>query len=134
VSEMMRRAVLFVSVEVQEVSPKRCLARVELRCDSGKTYVGSAQGACAPSAVQRIVAEATVEAVLETVGGGKGSLSLTSVQIVEALGWSIVLVAIAHGDENRSLPLVGTCLVAGDATRAAALAVLNATNRLFGTG
>lgn len=93
----------------------------------GQTYVGEASGPSASSARLRLVGEATLRALEETLSGpalgldGVGTATIGSHEVAIA-----EVVTVMGGDEQV---LVGSALVRGDPTQAVVRAVLDAVNR-----
>ena len=69
---------------------------------------------------------------LQEASGGKVSLEVLAVKAVEGFDTVIVVVSLASRADGVAERLVGSCLIQGQSTRGAVLAVLSATNRLFG--
>src|SRR5438445_582944 len=57
---------------------------------------------------------------------------LLGVKAVRAFDATVVIVSLSVRTEGKAARMVGSYLTEGDATRGAALAVLNATNRVLG--
>jgi hypothetical protein len=129
--ERPRRIVRYVNAEVT-VATDECSVRVELRRDSGETYVGESSGPCAATETLQTAARAAIQAVSDAAGLAPGEIRLEGVSLTETFGHRTVLVAILSPDTPT--PLLGSCVVVGDTSRATALAVLNATNRFLGLG
>jgi hypothetical protein len=108
----------------------RCRARVGLRLGSDRLYEGTSEGLGSPTGELRCAAEATVHA-LERAVAGKVGLELLGVKSVRAFDSTVVIVSLACQDEE-SHRVVGSCLAEDQLPRGAALAVLNATNRMLG--
>jgi hypothetical protein len=104
-------------------------ARVELLRD-GIGTVAEAKGADSSSSVQRLVAEATVEAIQRYFENG-GLFTVTAVEQLTVGGKPIAVVCVTHVFERRERVLVGACPVDGDVPRAVALASLDAVNRFL---
>src|SRR5438132_891903 len=79
----------------------------------------------------RCGAAATVRA-LERVVQPKLAFELLGVKAVRAFDATVVIVSLSARQEARASRLVGAYLTETDAPRGAALAVLNATNRILG--
>ena len=128
------RSLKFLSVDLTQPSSGRCRAIVELDRPSGEPCVGVAEGAGATDLERfRTVAQATASAILLAVGG-ENTLTLEGVTVVEALGKRTVFVSVRASYAGQNSVLLGFCLIEGEASRAAALAVLNATNRFLSVG
>jgi hypothetical protein len=130
--ERPHRVVRYVNAELLITATDECLVRVELRRDSGETYVGESSGPCDPAETLQSAGRAAINAVCEAASLTRGEIKLEGVSLSETFGHRTVLVAILAQDSPT--PLVGSCVVVGDTSRATALAVLNATNRFLGIG
>ena len=108
----------------------RCRARVGLQLGENTAYEGNSEGLSSPTGELRCAAQAAVKA-LEQAVDGKVDLELLGVKSVRAFDSTVVIVSLACHDKE-SHRMVGSCLSEGHHARGAALAVLNATNRLLG--
>jgi len=106
----------------------RCRAQVELTRMSGGMFVGTREGKGAETVALRCAAEATVDAIQQVVESGR-SLELLGVKSVHAFDSVIVIVSVGVTDQDGRRRFVGTYVADHGAERAAAVAVLNATNR-----
>lgn len=109
----------------------RCKARVELAWTDDDSFVGEAEGLASPSGELRCAAEACVSALHRAVNN-EITLELLGVKAVKAFDNNVVIVSLAYQDKGAGQRLVGCFLADVDAARGAALAVLNATNRVLG--
>jgi hypothetical protein len=111
----------------------RCRARVDLTWQDTEHFRGECEGICSEAGELRCSAEACVIALTQAVQGGM-SFELVGVKAVRAFDSSVIIVSLAlHGGDARAgQRVVGSCLIETDAARGAALAVLNATNRILG--
>lgn len=107
----------------------RVIAQVELEHD-GRQFIGRADGQSSPVGDLRLGAEAAMHAVEQFSQGGLG-LELMGVKLVRAFDANVVIVSCTQRTA-RGTRLVGCYLADRDAVRGAALAVLNATNRVLG--
>ena len=108
-----------------------CKGRVVVRWDPDKEFVGVSESDGSTRGQLRCAAEATAMA-LQEASGGKVSLEVLAVKAVEGFDTVIVVVSLASRADGVAERLVGSCLIQGQSTRGAVLAVLSATNRLFG--
>lgn len=108
----------------------RCRARVGLEYGEDVKFEGASEGLGSPTGELRCAAQAAVQA-LESAVDGKVDLELLGVKSVRAFDSTVIIVSLACHDEG-SHRVVGSCLSEGEHTRGAALAVLNATNRMLG--
>jgi hypothetical protein len=120
----------FSDFEFSTLPDGRCRARVGLRWGEKAQYEGISEGLASPTGELRCAAQATVQA-LEQAVKGKVGLELLGVKSVRAFDSTVVIVSLACQQEE-SYRVVGSCLSEGQLPRGAALAVLNATNRMLG--
>jgi hypothetical protein len=107
----------------------RCIAQVDLEYD-GRKFTGKCEGQSSPLGDLRLGAEAAMNAIENFTEGTLG-LELLGVKLVRAFDANVVIVSCAQRTA-RSTRLVGCYLSDRDTVRGAALAVLNATNRVLG--
>jgi hypothetical protein len=107
----------------------RCVVQVELEY-AGERFVGKCEGPSSPIGDLRLGAEAAMQAVESFSQNGLG-LELMGVKLVRAFDANVVIVSCTQRSA-RATRLVGCYLADSDAVRGAALAVLNATNRVLG--
>ena len=95
-------------------------------------FVGDSEGLGSQAGELRCAAEACVMALSKAVKG-EIKFELLGVKAVRAFDSNVVIVSMSIPDQNETHRLVG-CYLTDDAdpTRGAALAVLNATNRILG--
>jgi len=121
---------LFFHSFTSERSPSgKCTARIVLEF-GGKQWHGRAEGQSSPIGDLRLGAEAAMQAVEDFAEGNLG-LELMGVKLIRAFDANVVIVS-ATQRSARDTKLVGCYLADEDAMRGAALAVLNATNRVLG--
>ncbi len=128
------RRVKFVRADLQSLPKSRCLARVELARPASGNYVGSSVGAGPDIEGLRAAVRAAAEALVFAAGPEQHELKVHGVGLIDALGRPAVMVHLAARQGDRSQALMGVCLMGTDPAHAAALAVLNATNRFFDVG
>ena len=121
----------FQDFEFQRLASGRCRAKVVLTWADGRQFIGESQGVISQAGELRCCAEATVRA-LERVVQPRMGFELLGVKAVRAFDATVVIVSLSARQESRASRLVGACLTETDAPRGAALAVLNATNRILG--
>jgi len=121
----------FQDFEFQRLANGRCRAKVVLTWADGRQFTGESEGVISQAGELRCCAEATVRA-LERVVQPRLSFELLGVKAVRAFDATVVIVSLSARQEPRASRLVGACLTETDAPRGAALAVLNATNRILG--
>jgi hypothetical protein len=128
------RTIRFIRAELDNPADDRCRAVVQIeRPDSG-LFSGTAEGPNGPGDQLRAVARAAGDAVTEAFKSDGVSVRVRGVLPVEAFGQTVVVVSVAATAKGRNQTLLGVCDGGTDTSRAAALAVLNATNRFIGSG
>jgi hypothetical protein len=121
----------FAEFALDRLPNGRCKARVLLTWQESQRFLGESEGLTSQAGELRCAAQACVNALAQVATDGLG-FELLGVKAVRAFDATVVIVSISlHGDE-RGRRVVGSCLTDDDATRGAALAVLNATNRILG--
>lgn len=125
-----RERLKFADFEFSANVSGQCSSRVVLEWTDESAYVGEATGLASSTGELRCAAEAAVKA-LEQAVDGKVTLELLGVKAVRAFDSVVVIVSLSchNGDAQR---VVGSYLATEEVPRGAALAVLNATNRLLG--
>lgn len=118
------------SVEVQPLRGRRCRIRVVLEVPDAEPIGGEADGRDSDAGRLRGAAEAAARA-LESVAGGRISLEVLGVKALHTFDCILVVVSLASRAGGEAERLVGSCIAADEDPRGAALAVLNATNRLL---
>ncbi len=126
-----RERLRFTSFEFHRSPSGRVVCEVSLEIAPGESYLGRAEGQASPSGDARLGAEAVIRA-LEMFTNGERTFELVGVKVVRAFDANVVITSLVqHGDEGPDR-LLGCYLADGDTIRGAALAVLNATNRVLG--
>lgn len=108
----------------------RCRARVGLTWKESEQFSGDNEGLCSQAGELRCAAQACVEAL--TQAQGDMSFELLGVKAVRAFDATVIIVSLAVQADGRGHRVVGSYLTENDTARGAALAVLNATNRILG--
>jgi hypothetical protein len=121
----------FQTFGFDRLSDGRCRARVQLSWTDGREFVGEAVGMTSQAGELRCSAEATVHALQQAVSGDV-QLELLGVKAVRAFDATVVIVSLSVRMEGNAWRMVGSYLTETDPPRGAALAVLNATNRVLG--
>ena len=121
----------FQDFQFDKLANGRCRARVVLTWADGRQFTGESDGVISQAGELRCCAEATVRA-LERVVQPRMGFELLGVKAVRAFDATVIIVSLSVRQESRASRLVGACLTETDAPRSAALAVLNATNRILG--
>ena len=109
----------------------RCRAKVGLTWRDSEAFTGESEGLCSQAGELRCAAQACVVALGQAVQGAM-VFDLLGVKAVRAFDATVVIVSLSTNAEGSDQRVVGSVLTEDDAARAAALAVLNATNRLLG--
>jgi hypothetical protein len=126
-----RERLRFTSFEFNRSPSGRVVCEVALEIAPGESFIGRSEGQASPAGDARLGAEAVIRA-LETFTNGALSFELVGVKVVRAFDANVVITSLVqHGDDGPDR-LLGCYLADGDTIRGAALAVLNATNRVLG--
>lgn len=96
-----------------------------------EVWVGEGEGLGSQSGELRTAADACVAALSKAILG-KATIELLGVKSVRAFDNNVVIVSMAYTEDGKGQRLVGCFLADTDSARGAALAVLNATNRILG--
>jgi hypothetical protein len=121
--------VRFSRFDVTRSKSGQTTAEVTLELD-GKKHVGQSNGPSSPLGDLRISAEACLRALAHFAG--PIGFELMAVKHIRAFDSNLAIVSITHKQDGASFPLVGCYLAKDDVCRGAAIAVLNATNRVLG--
>ncbi|HWC75099.1 MAG TPA: hypothetical protein VG454_14285 [Gemmatimonadales bacterium] len=114
----------------QRLANGRCRAKVVLTWSDGRRFEGSSDGVSSQTGELRCCAVAAVNA-LEQAVQPRLTFELLGVKTIRAFDATVVIVSLS-ARAQETIRLVGSCLTETDPPRGAALAVLNATNRLLG--
>jgi hypothetical protein len=109
----------------------RCRAKVGLTWRDSEAFAGESEGLASQAGELRCAAQACVHALAQAVPGGM-TFELLGVKAVRAFDATVVIVSLSTSAEGSDQRIVGSVLTELDPARAAALAVLNATNRILG--
>ena len=123
-----RRRVRFLSARLKAPRVGRAVAEVELEW-GGKTYAEELEGESGPALELRLAALATLR-VLDAILRGRVQFQLVGIKGFRAFDADLVVVVLKSDVDGKSL--IGAALATDDPFRSAALAVLNATNRVLG--
>lgn len=121
----------FAEFTLDRLPNGRCRARVGLTWKDSEHFTGENEGLGSQAGELRCAAQACVNALGEAVQGGTG-FELLGVKAVRAFDATVVIVSLAVQGEENGHRVVGSYLTDTDTARGAALAVLNATNRILG--
>jgi hypothetical protein len=125
-----RERLRFVEFNLNRARSGSCEVVVGLQWPEGELYHGHASGSSSPMGDLRIAAEAAIQALERFTNGGSG-FTLVAFKVVRAFDANLVVVSVGHGPHPKNR-VIGCYLADSDLPRAAALAVLNATNRILG--
>ena len=120
----------FAEFTLDRLPNGRCRARVGLTWKESEQFTGESEGLASQAGELRCAAQACVSALAEAVEGL--SFELLGVKAVRAFDATVVIVSLAAHGEGSGHRVVGSYLTENDTARGAALAVLNATNRIIG--
>jgi hypothetical protein len=124
----------FVEARTRKSPTGLCHADVELERVDGERVVGSRSGQPSAMGAIRVAAEATVEALHRAVTAEQ-RFELVGVKTVRAFDQTVVLVLLTTRTSRGLVRLVGAAVGDSaddaDVSRAAVLAVLNASNRVL---
>lgn len=129
--DMRRERIRFADFSMERLPNGRCRAHVVLALSDGREFTGEANGLTSSAGELRCAAQACVTALSRAVDGGSNFVLLGAKE-VRAFDAHVVIVSLEAKQEEETKHLVGSVLTETDLARAAALAVLNATNRLLG--
>jgi hypothetical protein len=121
----------FEDFAFQRLPNGRCRAKVVLSWADGRQFVGESEGIVSQAGELRCCAAATVRALERAVQPTLG-FELLGVKAMRAFDTMVVIVSLSVREEGRTSRLVGAYLTDEDPPRGAAVAVLNATNRILG--
>ncbi|HEX6370761.1 MAG TPA: hypothetical protein VF006_17725 [Longimicrobium sp.] len=122
-----RRRVRFVAARMAAPRTGRAMAQVELEW-GGQTFRDEVEGETGAAVELRLAAQATLRA-LEAILNGRMQFGLVGIKSFRAFDTDVVVVLLRTENVHA---LIGASLATGDPHRSAALAVLNATNRVLG--
>jgi hypothetical protein len=121
----------FAEFTLDRLPNGRCRARVGLTWRDSEQFTGEGEGLASQAGELRCAAQACVIALGQAVQGVM-SFELVGVKAVRAFDATVIIVSLAVHGEGSGQRVVGSYLTENDSARGAALAVLNATNRILG--
>jgi len=121
----------FHDFSFERLATGHCRARVVLSWSDGRQFVGESEGVNSQTGELRCSAMAAVRA-LERASQPKLAFDVLGVKAVRAFDAVVIIVSLSARTGETASRLVGSYLTEQDTTRGAALAVLNATNRILG--
>lgn len=125
------RVTRFVRAQIDVIPDDQCQALVQVERPGSGVFTGTAQGGSTQGDQLRAIARATADALSEVFEAEGAKVRVRGVQLVEVFAQTVALVSLAASKGARTQSLLGVCDSGGDPARAAALAVLNATNRFL---
>jgi len=125
----MKERLRFVNFKLDRLPSGECRARVTLAWPEGEKFEGEARGLTSQAGELRCAAQATLHALAQAVR--EPNFELVGVKSVRAFDATVVIVSLGVPGGSEGPRVVGSYLTELDVPRGAALAVLNATNRLM---
>lgn len=127
-----RERLRFADFQAERFSDGRCRARLILETPEGEELVGEATGIGTLESQLRCGAQAAIDAIAR-VTGERMRLELTGAKAIRAFDGIVVITALRAEGEKECARLLGVySTTEEERIRGAALAVLNATNRILG--
>jgi len=126
-----RERLRFTGFSIERSPSGRVTCQVVLEWAPGETVTGRSEGQASPAGDSRLGAEAAIRA-LEAFTQRDITFELVGVKVVRAFDANVVICSIIQKGDEGPDRLLGCYLADGDLVRGAALAVLNATNRILG--
>lgn len=129
--EEKRQRLRFESFEVEDFPNGRCRARVVLEWTGEVRFEGTSEGSSTLEGGLQVGAQATLQAASKAAGE-EVSLSLRGVKAIRAFDAWLVVVSVRGRSDKETYRLLGAYPCPGDDTvRGAAMAILDATNRVL---
>lgn len=119
----------FTDFSLERLASGQCQARVVLQWPSAAPFVGEAQGLASQAGELRCAAQACLNGIARALPDS--GLELVGVKAVRAFDATVVIASLATHGRLDGPRVVGSALVQDDTPRGAAMAVLNASNRLL---
>jgi hypothetical protein len=128
-----RERLRFVDFELRRLQNGRCRARVVLEWHPDEQFIGSAEELGSQAGELRCAAQAALGAI-ERAMAAHVNFELLGVKAVRAFDATVVIVSLTsrEQDATHAARLVGSYITDDLSARGAALAVMNATNRVLG--
>ncbi len=130
-ADLLRERLRFVDFELRKLQNGRCRARVVLEWHPEEQFIGSAEELGSQAGELRCAAQAALAAIERAVES-QVSFELLGVKAVRAFDATVVIVSLTSRQDSRPSRLVGSFITDDLSARGAALAVMNATNRVLG--
>src|SRR5690348_6894308 len=125
-----RERLRFADFSFSRAPSGQCSAEVSLEWES-QMFVGRSIGQSSPLGDFRVAAEACLRA-LEDFAKEAMHFELLGIKHVRAFDSNLLIVSVSLREDSQLTRLVGCYLAETDTRRGAAMAVLNATNRVLG--
>lgn len=125
-----RERLRFADFSFARTPSGQCSAEVSLEWE-GSMYVGRSIGQSSPLGDFRVAAEAALRALEDFVKDAM-HFELLGIKHVRAFDSNLLIVSVSLREDSQMTRLVGCYLAETDTRRGAAMAVLNATNRVLG--
>jgi hypothetical protein len=125
-----RERLKFADFSFSRTPSGQCSAEVSLEWDN-VIYFGRANGQSSPLGDFRVAAEAALKA-LQDFAKDAMHFELLGIKHVRAFDSNLLIVSVSLREDSKLTRLVGCYLAETDTRRGAAMAVLNATNRVLG--
>jgi hypothetical protein len=119
----------FTDFSLERLASGQCRARVALAWPNAEAFVGESTGLSSQAGEMRCAAQACLHAIARAMP--ESGFELVGVKSVRAFDATVVIASLATQGRVDGPRVVGSSLVQDDTPRGAALAVLNATNRLL---
>ncbi len=126
-----RERLRFVEFEFRRLPSGGCQARVVLEWSPEQRFVGVAEGIASQTGALRCAAQPAVQAI-EASTEQRMTFELLGVKALRAFDATVVIVSLGTHIDGEPRRIVGTYLTENGPERGAAIAVLNATNRVLG--
>ncbi len=126
-----RERLRFTDFTFERTPAGRVTCQVTLEFAPGELVLGQVAGQASPGGDTRLGAEAAIRA-LENFTDRAVTFELVGVKVVRAFDANVVITSLIQQGDSGPERLLGCYLADGDLVRGAALAVLNATNRVLG--
>lgn len=126
-----RERLRFTTFSFKRSQSAYCTAFTELEWKDGERYAGRAEGVSNPVSDLRLAVEATLRALGEFVKDSM-TFELLGVKALRVFDANVVIVSVLAKSGSTEHRLLGCHLADEDVLRSAALATLQATNRIVG--
>lgn len=125
----LRNRLRFDDFSLERLVTGQCRARVVLAWPDQRPFVGEVTGLSSQAGEMRCAAQACLAAI--ALAHPDTAFELVGVKAVRAFDATVIIASLATQGRLDGPRIVGSALVQDDAPRGAALAVLNASNRLL---